>query len=160
MDVMRYTVIDKRGAVSFIAHCDAFNAMVAACANDPQTLTEFLAHADTYYQSLQDYVLCGLAVFDERNGPGNYRAIHSALDFCRPEEQPVFRVVDDVTREASLRPVKAGLVIFNLRAKRIIQMQNSYPVLKRSGRIRVFDGTNLTNVVHKYSLPADWSVVP
>lgn len=160
MNVMRYTVIDTKGAVSFIAHCDAFNAMIAACARNPETLVEFLAHADSYYQSLQDYVLFGLAVFDERNGPGNYRAIHAALDFCPPEEQPVFRVVDDVTREASLRPVKAGLIIFNLRAKRIIQMQNSYSELKRSGRIRVFDGTNLTNVVHKYALPADWSVVP
>src|SRR3990172_9182497 len=98
MNVMRYTVIDKTGAVSFIAHCDAFNAMVAACARNPETLEEFLACADSYYQPLQDYVLFGLAIFDERNGPGNYRAIHAALDFCPPEEQPVFRVVDDVTR--------------------------------------------------------------
>jgi hypothetical protein len=68
--------------------------------------------------------------------------------------------VDDVTRETSLQPVKAGAIIFNLRAKRIVQIVNVYREIQRSGRARVFDGHHLTNTVYKYRLPEEWALVP
>jgi hypothetical protein len=43
-------------------------------------------------------------------------AVHQALRRAPAHERPVFRVVDGFTREVSLRPVKAGAVIFNLKA--------------------------------------------
>jgi len=69
-------------------------------------------------------------------------------------------VVDDLTRETSLQPVKAGAIIFNLRAKRIVQIVNVYWEIQRSGRACVFDGHHLTNAVYKYRLPEEWALVP
>ena len=160
MNVLRCTVIDHRGGVSFVAHGDVLPALVKACATNPSTLEELLERTDPYYQSLREHVLNGLAMFDERNTPGHYDSIHQALSFCRPHEQPVFRVVDERTQEESLRPVKAGAVIFNLLARRIVQLQNSYQEITRTGRGRVFDGSRLTNSIFSYRLPKEWALVP
>src|SRR3990172_9344869 len=126
VNVLRCTIIDDRGGVSFIAHGDVLPALVKACAANPHTLEQLLDGTESYYGGLREQILNGLAVFDERNVEVHYDSIHVALDLCAPYEQPVFRVVDDRTRETSLRPVKAGAVVFNLRAKRIIQIENSY----------------------------------
>jgi hypothetical protein len=160
MNLMRCTVVDDRGAVSFVTDGDALPALVAACAQNPRTLEQLLDLSDGYYHHLRDRVLNGLAVFDELNAPGNYETIHRAFTYCAPHEQPVFRVVDEVTREMSKQPVKAGVVLFNLRAKRIVQIQNSYREIRRSGRARVFDGEALTSSVYSYKLPREWALVP
>jgi hypothetical protein len=160
MNVLRCTIIDDSGAVSFLTHGDALPALVAACASNPGTIGELLERADPLYHNLSGYVYSGLAVFDEHNTPGHYAAIHKALTTLPRHKQPVFRVVDDLTREASLRPVKAGAVIFNLKAKRIIQIVNSYREIRRTGRARVFDGRTHTGEVFSYNLPEDWALVP
>lgn len=160
MNLMRYTIVDNEGAVSFVDHCDVLNALVAACAQNPQTLVQVLEVAEGYYRSLKEYVLCGLAVFDEHNVHGHYETVHSALSHLRPEETPVFRVVDEITREASLQPVKAGIIIFNLPSKRIVQVMNSYADIQREGRGRVHDGSQPTGRVFRYRLPQDWALVP
>ena len=160
MNLMRCTVVDASGTVSFIVEGDALPALAAACARNPTTLSELLAIADPLYGDLRERVLNGLALFDERNLPGHCEAIHQALDICAPHQQPVFRVLDDRTREASLQPVKAGAVLFNLPGKRIVQLQNSYRGIARSGRYRVFDGHGHTNRVFSYRLPGEWAIVP
>ena len=160
MNLMRCTVVDASGTVSFIVDGEALPALVAACSRNPATLSELLEHVEPLYADLRERVLNGLAVFDERNVPGNYTAIHQALDFCAPHEQPLFRVVDDRTRETSLQPVKAGAVLFNLTGKRIIQLQNSFREITRSGRYRVFDGRSHTNRLFSYRLPSEWAIVP
>lgn len=146
--------------MSFITHGDVLPALVAACTSSPDTLEEFLERAEPYYGNLSEYVLSGLAVFDERNTEGHYEVIHKVLTTLPRHKQPVFRVVDDLTREASLRPVKAGAVIFNLRAKRIVQLVNSYREIRRSGRGRIFDGRSHTSAVFSYRLPEEWALVP
>jgi hypothetical protein len=160
VNVIRCTVIDARGGVSFVAHADVLPALTKACVANPGTLEQLLTSATTYYAGLREQVLNGLAVFDERNVEGHYESIHEALDFCAPHEQPVFRVVDERTQEMSLRPVKAGAIVFNLRAKRIIQIQNSYREIERRGASRVYDGTRMTPAVFSYRLPDEWSLVP
>src|SRR3989304_4684344 len=114
MNVMRYTIIDNQGGLSFVAHCDACAALVAACVKNPQTIGEMLDLVEPYYSNLKEYVSCGLALFDAHNVEVNYGLIHKALRFYIPEEQPVFRVVDDFTREISLQPVRAGAIVINL----------------------------------------------
>jgi hypothetical protein len=149
-------------ALAFRRGCSTLYYMKTAAVTirlDP-SLEELLDRIAPYYGNLREYVLGGLAVFDERNVEGRYGAIHRALELCAPHEQPVFRVVDDLTREASLRPVKAGAVLFNLRAKRIIQLQNSYWEINRTGRGRIFDGTRMTADVFSYRLPKEWALVP
>ena len=160
MNLMRYTIIDNHGGVSFVAHGDAAAALVAACSKNPRTLGELLQKTEAYYRSLKEYVLNGLAVFDEHNGPVHYLAIHAALSLCAPHELPVFRVVDDLTREASLRAAKAGVIIFNLEARRIVQVMNSYREITREGKGRFYDGQRLTGHFYEYRLAADWSLVP
>jgi hypothetical protein len=76
------------------------------------------------------------------------------------KEHPVLRVVDEVTRNESLEPVKSGLVIFNLPAKRIVQVQNSLGILKRSDRGRYYENGQPTGRLYFYRLPDDWSMVP
>ena len=160
MNLIRCTIVDRQGAVSFVAHGDALPALVAACAADPTDLEELLEMSEPYYRNLGEYVNAGLTVFDELNVPGRYGAIHDTLRRTPPHEQPVFRVVDSVTREASLRPVKAGAIIFNLRAKRIVQLMNSYREIRRNGHARIFDGSGYTETVFSYRLPKEWALVP
>ena len=156
---MRFTIIDEQGAISFVAACESLNAVVAACAENPRTATELLALTRRYDTHLEDYVTCGLAIFDEHNADGNLDAIHSALRHCAPHEQPVFRVADAETRRASLQSVKAGIVIFNLVARRIVQVQNTYAEIRRRGRLVVQDDVGHSRV-YRYELPANWAIVP
>ena len=160
VNVIRCTVIDARGGVSFVAHGDVLAALTKACAANPETLEQLLDGVAAYYAGLREQVMNGLAVFDEKNVEGHYESIHQALDFCAPHEQPVFRVVDGRTQEMSLRPVKAGAVLFNLRSKRIIQIENSYREIERRGASRVYDGTRMTATVFSYRLPDEWALVP
>jgi hypothetical protein len=153
-------VIDDSGGVSFLSHGDALPALVKACADNPPDLLAFLGATEPFYHNITDYVLSGVAVFDEHNMGGRYDAAHKVLTTLPRHKQPVFRIVDDLTREASLRPVKAGLVIFNLKERRIVQMVNSYREIRRTGRARVFDGSSLTEESFSYRLPADWALVP
>ncbi len=160
MNIMRFTVIDARGTVSFVAPCDALMPLVAGCARDPQTLEALLALADQYASGISEKVLCSLAIFDEQNTAESFESVHRALDLCRPDELPAFRVLDDRTREASLTPVHAGVVVFNLPAKRIVQIQNSYAEIKRRDRARAARPATPERRVIQYELPAYWSLVP
>lgn len=160
MNIMRYTVIDEMGTVSFVASCDVLLPLVAGCAQDSQSIEELLAYVDEYARGTKEQVLSSLAVFDEHNSAENHGAIHEALDHCRRHELPAFRVLDDRTREASLAPVHAGVVVFNLRAKRIVQIQNSFSEIRRRGRARAAQPAAPERRVIKYELPPYWSLVP
>jgi hypothetical protein len=160
MGLMRFTVVDRDSTVSFIGPDRALQALVAACASGPESLGGLLEQAAPFTGDLRERVLSGLAVFDEHDAGGDHRWIHAAFDFCKREEVPVFRVVDDRTRETSLSPVWAGAVVFNLKAKRIVQIQNTYAEIKRKGRLRIMEGARPTNRVRRYELPAEWTVVP
>ena len=160
MNLMRLTLIDPAGGVSFVAHGEALPALLKACATNPGTIDEMIDRVEPWYHGLRERIENGLAMFDERNADGNNDAIHNALEHARPEESPLFRIVDDETREASLRPVKAGALIINLIDRRIVQLQNGYQEITRTGRGRVFDGERLTNSIFTYRLPNAWALVP
>lgn len=160
MNLVRITIIDAAGGISFVADAESLTALAAACARNPRTAAEMLEYAEANFGGLRERVLNGLAIFDERNVGGNVEAIHQAFAFCAPHELPPFRVVDDRTREESLRPVKTGAVLFNLLQKRIVQIQNSYREITRVGRAPVFDGTAHTGRMFTYKLPREWAIVP
>jgi hypothetical protein len=159
-DVIRLTVVDEKGTVSFIAHWAAAGSLTAACSHDPGTLDELLDASKQYDRGLRDLVMRGLAIFDEHNLPDDLRAIHEQLRSVPPRKSPVFRVLDEVTRDASLTPVRAGVVIFNLRAKRIVQIENTYDPLTRSGEVNYHNGSFLSKRLLSYELPPTWSIVP
>ncbi|MDB5079009.1 MAG: hypothetical protein JWP00_933 [Chloroflexi bacterium] len=212
MAVMRYTLIDNSGTISFIAPWNTLKALVAGCSRKPapEDLLSLLEAASKYDSGLQEYVLNGLAVFDEhfRSAGQDKTELSPQLEkelrellakssdiperppvaegeiFGQPQEEeveityeellekqkqlrgvalsrhPVLRVTDDDTRRESLEPVKIGLVIINIPAKRIIQVQNSYGVLKRSDRGRYFENGQPTDRLYFYRLPSAWSLLP
>lgn len=160
MDVMRLTVVDGNGAVSFVAHTSAAVALTAACSSDPTTLDDLLQAARTYDRALPEIVNSGLAVFDEHNLPGNTDRIHQQLATLPPRETPVFRVLDERTRDASLQPVRAGIILFNLMQKRIVQIANTDETLTRSGEVNFHNGKFLSRRIFEYTLPPQWSIVP
>jgi hypothetical protein len=160
MDVMRLTVVDPKGTVSFVAHSSAAVALTAACSHDPTTLMELLDAAGRYDRGLPGLVQHGLAVFDEHNVLGDARRIHQQLGTLSPRDTPVFRVLDERTRDASLQPVRAGVVLFNLVRKRIVQIANTAEELRRAGEVNYHNGRFLSRRVFEYQLPADWSIVP
>jgi hypothetical protein len=160
MNLLRLTLIDSAGGISFVAPGEALPAILKACAGNPVQTTDLIERAEQYYGGLRERIENGLAMFDERNTPGHYGAIHEALEQARPDESPLFRIVDDVTREASLRPVKAGAVVVNLMDRRIITLQNGYQEITRTGRGEIFDGERLTGASFTYRLPKSWALVP
>ncbi len=215
---MRYTIVEPGGTVSFIAPWNTLKALVAACSRKPapSDLSALVESASKYSSGLQDYVLNGLAIFDEHHAssivesqpttlsPTLENELQSLLaQFTparpvapsEPEEldempmlgqseseveisyeallqyqvrlsgaptarQPVLRVLNSITRQESLEPVGIGLVIFNLPARRIVQVQNSYGVLKRSDRGRYFENGQPTERLYFYRLPNEWSLLP
>ncbi len=164
MFVMRFTVIDPQATASFVAPCSALKALVAACALAPANVEELLSATEPYDSDLKEYVMNGLAVFDEHNTNGSHDQIHSAISYADEQRShhqiPAFRVVDPVTREASLQPVMAGLVLFNLKERRIIQVQNTYAEVRREDRGRIHKDGEPTKKLYKYRLPMEWQILP
>jgi len=160
MGLMRFTVVDNTSTVSFIGPDHALHGLVAACSTGPATMAELLERAAPFVADLGERVKSGLAVFDEHNARGNTRWIHAAFDACSREDIPVFRVLDERTRDMSLSPVWAGAVVFNLKARRIVQIQNTFSDIRRKGRLRVMEGARPTNRVKRYELGPEWTVVP
>lgn len=160
MNIIRLNIIDPDGTVSFVAPCHMIKVITAACSRNPNNLEELLEYTRPYDPDLKHSVTNELAVFDEHNVEGETSAIRSELASRRPEEAPAFRILDSSTREVSLIPVKAGLVIFNLMAKRIIQVQNSYADVQRQDRGRVRRDGKPMRMLYRYRLPDEWQLVP
>jgi hypothetical protein len=160
LDDIRLTVVDGAGTVSFIAHASAAQALAAACASEPTTLRELLDASTTYDKKLRDNVLADLAVFDEHNVPDDLTDIHHRLDTLAPREVRAFRVLDPITREASLSPVRSGVILYNLSARRIVQIENTYEPIRPSGQVNYHNGQFLSVRLLSYKLSPEWVIVP
>jgi hypothetical protein len=157
---MRFTIVDPKGTISFIGDGFLMLPLVASCATNPPALTDMLGHVDKIDRRLRDRILNGLAVFDEHNVEGNYGAIHQSLEDHNGHEEPVFRVVDDLTRQRSLEPTKTGLIIFNLKDHRIVQVLNHFYAVERSGEVHLHNGERYSRRTVSYNLPESWTIVP
>jgi len=104
---IRCTVVDAAGTISFVAPAHVLKALVAACGHGAADHRALLDSARRYDPDFIGGVINGLAVFDEHNTDDEHGQIHAQLA-VGGEESPPFRVVDSLTREASLAPVGAG----------------------------------------------------
>jgi hypothetical protein len=158
--MMRFTVVDLVGTISFPGPPHGLKAIAAACSNgvtDHRGLLELLTQFDA---NLASFVLDGLAIFDEHVAKGNPESIRAWLeDGSRAGDRPL-RVFDEATRRVSLEPRRLGIVIYNLAARRIVQVQNSYAELQRADRGRVRVDGKPTERFFRYSLPQDWLILP
>lgn len=157
---MRFTIVDGRGVVSFVGDGFLMKPLIAACADNPASLTEMLQRAHRIDRRVRDYVLFGLAIFDEHNVEGNYESIHRAFESSAVGDEPVFRVVDEATRERSLQPTQTGLIIFNLKDHRIIEVLNHHYAVERTGEVHIHNGERYSRRTVSYELPPSWSIVP
>ena len=56
--------------------------------------------------------------------------------------------------------MRAGVVLFNLPRKRIVQISNTDEPLARAGEVNYHNGKFLSIRVFDYELPPEWSIVP
>jgi hypothetical protein len=157
---MRFTLVDAEGAISFLGPGHAMKMIAAAASRGVEGHRDLLDELRPLDEVLADGVFRGLAIFDEhclRDQPGTIEQwTQRQPDFAN---EPL-RVLDPVTRKASLQPGRLGLVIFNLCERRIVQVQNSYGSLLRCDRGRIRDRGRPTQRFYRYELPEAWSIVP
>lgn len=160
MSRIRYTVTDEQGTTSFVGPGHVMKMMVAACARGPESLRDMLENVRNYDEVFVTDVLNGLSVFDEHNLKGETGNIEHQIAESQPDDLPPFRVFNEKTRAASSQPAQAGLIIFNLSARRIVQVQNSYSEIQRSDRGRIRESGQPTRSLYHYRLPSEWALVP
>ncbi len=159
---MRFTVIDRDGATSFVAPCHALKMLTAACSRRPEDHRDLFAIAEEYDPRLTGGIVKALSRFDAEwnDDAADPASLHARLRDDDPDDGAPFRVVDEATRRQSLEPARAGLVVFNLPAKRIVQIQNSYADVRRKDRGRLRRDGRPVRALYSYELPPDWSIVP
>lgn len=160
MSLVRYTVTDGNNTASFVGPGHLMKMLVASCAKEPSTVREMLENLRRYDADFARDVLGGLSVFDEHNIEGETNAIDRQIEGTEPDNLPPFRVYNEATRAASSQPAQAGLIIFNLAERRIVQVQNSYWEIQRRDRGRIRRSGEPTPVLYHYNLPTHWALVP
>jgi hypothetical protein len=160
LGLIRFNIADRDGMTSFLGPGHAIKMLVAACARGARNASELFELTRRYDDEFVSLIVNGLAVFDEHNLHDNTTAIETLFGTRPAHEWPPFRVYNDVTRRASMEPGRAGLIVFNLNARRIIQIQNSYAEIQRQDRGRVRTAGRPTRQLYHYDLPSDWLLVP
>lgn len=158
--MIRFTIADDAGTVSFLGPAHAMKMLVAACARGASSFDELLEFTRRYDDQFSRNILDGLAIFDEHNSRDNTHHIEDIIETRGSTDWPPFRIYNDATRRASTQPGRDGTIVFNLRSKRIVQIQNSYAEIQRRDRGRIRTGGRPTRTLYYYDLPADWSIVP
>lgn len=156
----RVNVIDERGTISFLAPPHGLKVLAAAIMQGASDGSELLAHARLFDASWVADVRSQIMRFDEHNVDEVSDPFHAAIAGGDDLEHPAFRVMDAETRQRSLVPGRLGLVVFNLKERRIIQVQNSYADLERKGRGRIRVGGKPSRMLFRYELPREWALVP
>lgn len=159
-NLFRFNVVDARGVASFVGPAHALKIIAAACSRGADNVHTLLDIAVDYDADWATAVKSGLYVFDEHNItelsepykrvglPDDELALHP------------FRVLNAETRRRSMEPARLGLVVINLRERRIIQIQNSYADLMRTDRGRIRRDGRPTRHVYAYDLPDAWNILP
>ncbi|MCC6313325.1 MAG: hypothetical protein IT337_04890, partial [Thermomicrobiales bacterium] len=157
MSQLRFTMIDNVGATSFVAPAHLLKIVAAACCRDPHDVAALVEGIGQFDPGFSATLAAGLRAFDaladrrlQQSGPARTIAIDT--------EAP-FRVIDEATRVVSQQPRQLGLVLINLPARRIVQVQNSYADLRRSDRGRMRRNGRPVPVLFAYELPEAWSIV-
>jgi predicted pyridoxine 5'-phosphate oxidase superfamily flavin-nucleotide-binding protein len=156
----RFNVVDARGVASFLGPAHALKAMTAACSRGAADTTSMLILAGSYDADWALGVRHGLHVFDEHNTNVLSESFHDVgADEGEMRHHP-FRVLDADTRRRSMVPARLGLVVFNLKDRRIIQIENRYANLMREDRGRIRHNGRPTRQVFSYALSDAWSILP
>lgn len=157
---MRFTVIDEAGSISFRGPGHALKMLTAACCSDPGDHRALLTALANFDLSFGESVRIGLSIFDEHCTRDDPQTVTRWLTEVDAEHDGPFRVLNETSRRASLESGRLGLVIFNLPARRIVQVENRYGSLLRQDRGRIRELGRPVNRYYRYALPTDWAIVP
>lgn len=157
---VRFTVAGEEGTTSFIGPAHAIKMLTAACAPGPRTVRELLDNARHYDADFVEAVRNGLDRFDEHNTRADTTEIDRQIAEKPSNELPPFRVLGEATHRAASQPGRIGLIIFNLKERRIVQVQNSYAEIQREDRGRIRRLGHPIRALYHYRLPGDWALVP
>lgn len=156
----RVNVIDQRGTVSFLAPPHGLKVLAAAITQGASDGAQLIAMAHAFDAQWASGLRSQIMQFDEHNVETVSDPFHNAIAGSDSPDHPAFRVMDTETRQRSLVPAPLGLVVFNLKERRIIQIQNSYANLERKDRGRIRIDGEPTDLVFQYELPTEWALVP
>ena len=143
---LRYTIVDADGTASFVGPGYLLKMLTAAASRGPSTVMRLLEIAGEFDPEFADRVARALA---GDGGP----------DWPDETGRP-FRSTGEADARRALEPARSGLVVFNLDAKRIVQVQNTYAELKRADRGRMRRNGRPVQVYYQYELPDEWTIVP
>jgi hypothetical protein len=156
----RCNIIDQKGTVSFLAPAHGLKVIAAAIAHGACDFPQVMRLARPYDAEWSDAVRRDLHVFDEHNVNEVVSSFEAVVEAEDEKSHRAFRVIDSVTRRRSMVPARLGLVVFNLKERRIIQIHNNYDDLDRKGRGRIRAEGRPTNKLFYYELPSEWAIVP
>lgn len=157
--MMRFTIIDHEETMTFLGPPHALKAIAACCAQGTATNAEMITKLGFYDIDLSRRLREQLAVFREHNTETDVEWIEERVR-TDPDYADLLMVVSEPTRRVSLQPGSLGLIVFNLPARRIVQIANSYANLERADRGRVRRDGKATSTFYSYALPDDWTIVP
>ena len=157
---IRITIADEMSTVSFLTPGHAIKMFVAACSHDVESVGEMLDVAGRLDRELISRVRHGLMKFDEHNVKDDFEDFKAVISNTLPDQLPPFRVFSPELRNASLNPGRLGLILFNLRSKRIVQVQNHYAEISRADRGRIWIGGEPVRRLYRYELSSDWALLP
>lgn len=156
----RCNVIDQSGTVSFTAPPHGLKVIAAAISRGARSFSELLQQARTFDAEWVEAVHVDLMVFDEHNVDDVVEPFRQDVESGDSGSHRAFRVIDPSTRRRSLVPSRLGLVVFNLKEQRIIQIHNNYDDLRPRDRGRIRIQGKPTNMLFHYELPPEWTLLP
>lgn len=159
-NLFRFNLVDQNTAVSVVGPAHGLKVLAAGCSFGPDSISDLLVQAQPFDSEWIERIRFGLMVFDEHNVRELSAASRAAIQTEGDMDHPPFRIFDSATRTRSMVPAALGLVIVNLKTRRIIQIHNSYADLRRKGRGRIRAQGKPTRSLFHYELPEAWSIVP
>jgi hypothetical protein len=158
--MMRFTIVDTAGTVSFAGPGHCAKVLIAGCSSGPSDFRSLLERVREFDGQFVDGVLNSLAIFDEQVLDDRPETADRWLEQSRRQGIGAFRVYNQALRNLSLTAERLGIVLFNLRERRIVQIENSYGELLRSDRGRIRIDGNPVNRFYHYTLPDTWTLFP
>ncbi len=143
---LRYTIVDADGTASFVGPGYLLKMLAAAASRGPSTAERLLAFLGEFDPEFAGRISRALAGGGEQDWPD--------------EAERPFRAANEADSRRALEPARSGVVVFNLDAKRIVQVQNTYAELRRADRGRMRRNGRPVQVYYHYELPEDWAIVP
>lgn len=155
MGTYRFNVIDEHGTASFLGPRHGSKMVAAACGANHRSLDSMLTYLEALDEVWAGDIERGLREFDARNSCPSPSGSEGERDWREP-----FRVVDQETRAQSMRISSLGLFVVNLKARRIVQVDNRSTDLMKAGKGRVRRNGRPTRMLFRYELSPDWDLVP